>query len=160
MAASSDRMFIFAVTSVSSLLCHASTCFRIGSKLRCMRSTPTEMQSISEKDFECLASTSVNAPGTMFPYSGPANITFPTNQGPGEPGSPCSTSGLPVSRPEGERARSHPRRPALQSHVIKNIKRYSTSSLTNSLSKGRETFKAGHIPAGPLSLVQSSYSFV
>jgi hypothetical protein len=28
-------------------------CFRIGSKLRCIRSTPTEMQSMSENDFEC-----------------------------------------------------------------------------------------------------------
>jgi len=43
--------------------------FRIGSKLCCMRSTPTETQSISEKDFECLASTGVNTPGTMFPDS-------------------------------------------------------------------------------------------
>ena len=40
---------------------------RIGSKLRCIRSTPTEMQSISENDFECLASTGVNTHGTMFP---------------------------------------------------------------------------------------------
>src|SRR6267154_448824 len=55
-------MTTFAVTSVNSLLCQASTCFRIGSKLRCIRSTPTEMQSISENDFECLASTGVNTP--------------------------------------------------------------------------------------------------
>jgi len=39
---------------------------RIGSKLSCIRSTPAEMQSISENDFECFASTGVNAPGTMF----------------------------------------------------------------------------------------------
>jgi hypothetical protein len=30
---------------VNSLFCHTSTCFRMGSKFRCMRSTPTEMQS-------------------------------------------------------------------------------------------------------------------
>jgi hypothetical protein len=46
----------FAVTSVNSLLCPASTCFRIGSKFLCIRPTPTEMQSMSENDFECLAS--------------------------------------------------------------------------------------------------------
>ena len=40
------------------------------SKLRCMRSTPTEMQSMSENDFECFASTGVNTPGTMFPRCG------------------------------------------------------------------------------------------
>src|SRR5260370_16515835 len=49
------------------LLCHPSTCLRIGSKLRCIRSTPTEMQSIRENDFECFASTGVNTPGTMLP---------------------------------------------------------------------------------------------
>jgi hypothetical protein len=31
---------------------------------------PTEMQSRSENDFECLASYGVNAPVTMFPNSG------------------------------------------------------------------------------------------
>ena len=62
-------MTTLAVTSVSSLLCHASTCFRMGSKFRCIRSTPTEMQSMSENDFECFASTGVNALGTMFPDS-------------------------------------------------------------------------------------------
>src|SRR6266478_3291452 len=60
-------MTTLAVTSVNSLLCHASTCFRMGSKLRCMRSTPTEMQSMSENDFECFARTGVNTPGTMLP---------------------------------------------------------------------------------------------
>src|SRR5713226_216363 len=55
-------MTTFAVTSVNSLLCHASTCFRIGSKFRCIRSTPTEIASTSENDFECLASTGVKAP--------------------------------------------------------------------------------------------------
>jgi hypothetical protein len=34
----------------------------MGSKLGCIRSTPTETQSISENDFECLASTSVKSP--------------------------------------------------------------------------------------------------
>jgi hypothetical protein len=37
-----------------------AACFRIGSKFRCIRSTPTAMQSISENDFKCLASTAVN----------------------------------------------------------------------------------------------------
>jgi hypothetical protein len=55
-----------AVTSVNSLLCQASTCFRIGSKFRCIRSTPTETQSMSENDFECFASTGVNTPGQCF----------------------------------------------------------------------------------------------
>src|SRR5580700_7139143 len=59
-----------AVTSVNSLLCQVSTCFRICSKLRCIRSTPTEMQSMSENDFECFANTGVNTPETMFPSSG------------------------------------------------------------------------------------------
>ncbi len=40
--------------------------FRIGSKFRCIRSTPTETQSISGNDFECLAGTRVNAPKAMF----------------------------------------------------------------------------------------------
>jgi len=55
-------MTTLAVASVNSLLCQVSTCFRIGSKLRCIRSTPTEIQSMSEKDFECLAGTGVNTP--------------------------------------------------------------------------------------------------
>src|SRR5579864_6288924 len=59
-------MTTLAVTSVSSPLCQASTCLRIGSKLRCMRSTPTEMQSIRQNDFECLAKTGVNTAGTCF----------------------------------------------------------------------------------------------
>ncbi len=53
----------FVVTSVSSVLCPASTCFCIGSKLRCIRSTPTEMQSMSENDFECFANTRREHPG-------------------------------------------------------------------------------------------------
>ncbi|MGA7768380.1 MAG: hypothetical protein WCA27_19425, partial [Candidatus Sulfotelmatobacter sp.] len=50
-----------AIPAVSSLRCHAS-CFRMGSKFRCIRSTPTEMQSISENDFESFASTGVSTP--------------------------------------------------------------------------------------------------
>ena len=50
--------------------------FRIGSKFRCIRSTPTEMQSMSENDFECFASTGVNAPETTFPNSGFVKIVF------------------------------------------------------------------------------------
>jgi hypothetical protein len=56
-------MTTLAVTSVSSLLCQVSTCLRMSSKFRRIRSTPTEMQSISKKDFECFASTGVNTPG-------------------------------------------------------------------------------------------------
>jgi hypothetical protein len=41
----------------------------MSSKLRCIRSTPTEMQSINENDFECLARTGVNTRGTTFPSS-------------------------------------------------------------------------------------------
>jgi hypothetical protein len=48
-----------AVTSVSSHLCHASTGLRMGSKFRCIRSTQTKMQSISENDLECWATTGV-----------------------------------------------------------------------------------------------------
>src|ERR1700678_22329 len=55
-------MTTLTVTSVNSLRCQVSTCFRIGSKLRCIRSTPTEMQSMSENDFECFASTGVKTP--------------------------------------------------------------------------------------------------
>lgn len=54
------------MTSVNSLPCQASTCFRMGSKFRCIRSTPTEMQAMSENDFECFACTGVNTPGTML----------------------------------------------------------------------------------------------
>src|SRR5580704_1168758 len=59
-------MTTLAVTSVSSLLCHISTCFRIGSKFLRIRSTPTEMQSIRENDFECLASTGVKSPANAM----------------------------------------------------------------------------------------------
>ena len=54
--------------------------FCMGSKFRCIRSTPTEMQSMSEKDFECFARTGVNTPVTMFPDSGLVNIRFPRSR--------------------------------------------------------------------------------
>src|SRR5260370_31164652 len=63
-------MTTFAVESVSSLFCQSSTCFRIGSKFLCMRSTPTEIQSMSENDFECFASTGVKSPANaMFEHT-------------------------------------------------------------------------------------------
>jgi hypothetical protein len=40
--------------------------FCIGSKSRCIRSTPTETLSINENDFECFASTGANAPAQHF----------------------------------------------------------------------------------------------
>src|SRR5437868_6138317 len=67
-------MTTLAVTSVSSFRCQASTCLRIGSKLRCIRSTPTEMQSMRENDFECFASTGVNATETTSPNSEQAKL--------------------------------------------------------------------------------------
>ncbi len=42
----------------------------IAEELRCIRSTPTEMQSTNENDFECFASPSVSTPRTMFPNWG------------------------------------------------------------------------------------------
>src|SRR6266446_10929000 len=70
-------MTTLAVTSVSSLFCQISTCFRMGSKFRCIRSTPTEMQSMSENDFECFASTGAKTPETMSPNSGCREVDFP-----------------------------------------------------------------------------------
>ena len=63
---------VIAVAGISAVLLHKPPdrfmpCFRMGSKFRCIRSTPTEMQSISENDFECFASTGVNTPETMIP---------------------------------------------------------------------------------------------
>ena len=55
-------MIILAATVVSSALRHVSTCFRIGSKLRCIRSIPTEIESNKENDFECFAKTGVKSP--------------------------------------------------------------------------------------------------
>ena len=69
-----DKGFVddhLAVTFVRSLLCQVSTCFRIGSKFRCMRSTPTEMQSMSEKDFESLATTGVKSRLKANPETAP-----------------------------------------------------------------------------------------
>src|SRR5258708_17760209 len=66
-------MTTLAVTSVNLLLRQASTCFRSGSKFRCIRSTPTERQSISEKDFELtesLAETPQFGMGIGFGLSG------------------------------------------------------------------------------------------
>ena len=54
-----------AATSESSPLYHASTCLCMGSKFRCMRSIPSEMRSISENDFEYLASTGVTGPDNV-----------------------------------------------------------------------------------------------
>jgi len=43
---------------------------RIGSKFLCIRSTPTEMQSMRENDFECLARTGVKSPlNTIFRHT-------------------------------------------------------------------------------------------
>jgi hypothetical protein len=47
-------MIIFAVTSVSSDWRQTSTCLRIGSKFRCIRSTPTEIASTSERTSNAL----------------------------------------------------------------------------------------------------------
>jgi len=49
----------------------------MGSKFHCIRSTPTEMQSMSEKDFECFASTGVNTRGTLSPNSGCPEAQLP-----------------------------------------------------------------------------------
>jgi hypothetical protein len=54
-------MIILAATVVSPELRHVSTCFRIGSKLRCIRSIPTEIESSKENDFECFAKTGVKS---------------------------------------------------------------------------------------------------
>ncbi len=84
--------------STSSTRCQASTCFCIGSKFRCMRSTPTEMQSINEKAFECLASTGVNTPETMLPSSDSA---LPSHALPSSRGRqrcfPCIAPGLQIA---------------------------------------------------------------
>jgi hypothetical protein len=67
-----------ALTSVSSLFCQASTCFRIGSKLRCMRSTPArDATNERERSRGLVKKTGVNTPGTMFSYSGFVNISVP-----------------------------------------------------------------------------------
>jgi hypothetical protein len=68
-----SQMTTSAVTSVNSLLCHASTCFRIGSKFRYIRSTPPRMQSVSENDFECFAHTGVKV---LMPAKGSRKLTI------------------------------------------------------------------------------------
>jgi hypothetical protein len=73
-------MTTLAVTSVNSNFCHDSTCLRIGSKFRCIRSTPTEMQSMSENDFECFANTGVNTPVTMSLNSGCPEVQTSSNR--------------------------------------------------------------------------------
>ena len=53
-----------------------------------MRSTPTEMQSMNENDFECLAKTRVNTPpmakitddGLLGRYSGPEVRTWEVSE--------------------------------------------------------------------------------
>ena len=60
-------MTSFAVSSGRRVPFQASTCFRIGSKFRCMRSTPTERMSTRLRCLVCLASTGVNKPGTILP---------------------------------------------------------------------------------------------
>jgi hypothetical protein len=55
------KLSTLAVTSVNSILSQAPTCFRIGSKVRCIQSKATEMQSMSENNFECFAIASVNS---------------------------------------------------------------------------------------------------
>src|ERR1700739_3318751 len=71
-------MTILAVTSVNSLLCQASTCFRIGSKFLCIRSTPTGMPSMNENDFECLPGTGVNTPETnVSKFGSPSRCSNP-----------------------------------------------------------------------------------
>jgi hypothetical protein len=52
-----------------------------------MRSTPTEMQSMSENDFECFANTGVNTLGTMLPS--PALTCDPFIPGPAGNDSQC-----------------------------------------------------------------------
>lgn len=88
---------------------HVSTCFRIGSKFS--RSTPTEMQSISENDFECFAWTGVNAPGTVFPNSGPREYWIPQKPTYGPSGSLWSNFQIAhhsasVGRPTSSKAHS------------------------------------------------------
>jgi hypothetical protein len=52
-------MISFAATVEICLDRHSSTCRRIGSKFRCIRSTPIAKLSSSEKFFECFAKTGV-----------------------------------------------------------------------------------------------------
>ena len=54
-----------------------STCLRMGRKLSCIRSTPTEIQATNENDFECLSSTGANTSETMFPDSRSREMQLP-----------------------------------------------------------------------------------
>lgn len=86
------------VRSVSSHLCQASTCFRIGSKFRCMRSTPTEMQSMRENDFEGLANTGVKSPANaVFKAHEQAIPTGHFQKGRHEPFLVADSNGSPLS---------------------------------------------------------------
>jgi hypothetical protein len=51
------QIISFAASADSGCAHQRSTCCRIGSKFRCIRSTPTESASSSEKRFECFANT-------------------------------------------------------------------------------------------------------
>src|SRR5579862_5420098 len=55
-------MMSFAVISASCDSRQPSTCFRMPSKFRCIRSTPIDSAEVSEKFFECLASTGWKSP--------------------------------------------------------------------------------------------------
>jgi hypothetical protein len=57
-------MITFAAASVNCCDRQRSTWPCIGSKLRCIRSTPTDKLSWSEKFLECLANTGVKSPLT------------------------------------------------------------------------------------------------
>jgi len=61
-----SQITTLAVTSVKVTSLPGFYLLSHGSKFRCIRSTPTEMQSMSENDFECFASTGVNTPRTML----------------------------------------------------------------------------------------------
>jgi hypothetical protein len=123
------------VTSVSSNLCHASTCLRIGSKFRCMRSTPTAMQSMSENDFECLARTGVNTPETISPSS-----------------ACCEVHGSTSSKSHSEDSRS--RGDAMPRLTKRQDSRLQCETDTRELLPSK--FSAGELVAGKLQPVQVS----
>src|SRR6266849_8623872 len=60
-------MTSFAVSSRRRVPFHASTCFLMQRNFEPMRSTPTERMSTRLRCLVCLASTGVNAPGSMLP---------------------------------------------------------------------------------------------
>jgi len=55
--------------------CQVSLCVRTGSRLRCIRSTLTEIQSTSKNGFECFGGTRVNTLGTISPHGRGAAFT-------------------------------------------------------------------------------------